>query len=271
MKKSFDYIDIQKFESHQFSPEKDAITVEEPLEIRLGIPAGNSVISTSVAVTMRTPGADEKLAVGFLFTEGVLKNKTEIKSIEYLLARDELAKGNLLQINLSEDVEIDLKKLKRNFYTTSSCGVCGKASIESVINNTSFHIENDIKIDSKVLTGLPEKLFEHQRDFQQTGGIHAAGLFDKNGNLESIEEDVGRHNAVDKLIGDAFLKKQLPLSGKILLVSGRLGFELVQKSAMAGIGFIAAVGAPTSLAIDLARQSNITVVGFLKKSRFNVY
>ena len=271
MKESSKYINIQKFESDSFSAKNDAVTVEEPLEIRLGIPSGKSRISSSVAVTMRTPSADEKLAVGFLFTEGILKNKEDVDGVEILETRDELAKGNLIQINLKEGVAVDLKKLKRNFYTTSSCGVCGKASIESVMQVTPFQIKDVFKVESKILTQLPSKLLQHQNSFQQTGGIHAAALFDIEGNFESIEEDVGRHNALDKLIGDAFFKGHLPLSGKILLVSGRLGFELVQKAAMAGIAFIAAVGAPTSLAIDLAEENGITVVGFLKEDGFNVY
>ena len=271
MKKGTQQLKISKWTSDGLSPKEDLLVVEEPLEIRLGIPSSGTRISTSVAVTMRTPGADEKLALGFLFTEGILKNKEEFVSSEILPAREEMAKGNLLQINIKEGVKVDLKKLQRNFYTTSSCGVCGKASIEAVMKVSPFSIKNDLKINGKLLTQLPKILEKQQSVFQQTGGIHAAALFDVNGNLESIEEDVGRHNALDKLIGQAFLKNQLPISNKILLVSGRLGFELVQKAAMAGISFIAAVGAPTSLAIELAEGVGITVIGFLKEDRFNVY
>jgi len=271
MKKGTQQLKISKWTSNGLSPKEDLLVVEEPLEIRLGIPSNRNRISTPVAVTMRTPGADEKLALGFLFTEGILKNREEFVSSEILPAREEMAKGNLLQINLNEGVKVDLKKLQRNFYTTSSCGVCGKASIEAVMKVSSFSIKNRLKINGERLIQLPKILEKQQSVFQQTGGIHAAALFDINGNLESIEEDVGRHNALDKLIGQAFLENQLPLSNKILLVSGRLGFELVQKAAMAGISFIAAVGAPTSLAIQLAEEVGMTVVGFLKEDRFNVY
>ena len=271
MKKGTQQFEISNWTSDGFTSKEDQLVVEEPLEIRLGISSSETRISTPVAVTMRTPGADEKLALGFLFTEGILKNKEEVISTEVLAAREEMAKGNLLQINLKEGVRVDMKKMQRNFYTTSSCGICGKASIEAVMKISSFLIKNDLKINGEILTQLPKILEKQQSVFQATGGIHAAALFDVNGNLESIEEDVGRHNALDKLIGHAFLNNELPLSNKILLVSGRLGFELVQKAAMAGISFIAAVGAPTSLAVELAQESGMTIVGFLKEDRFNVY
>lgn len=254
----------------------DRVVTEEPLEIRLGIPSGENFIATSVAVTMRTPGADKFLAAGFLFSEGILKSVEQVEKIEFPTTREAQAKGNLIQFNLKKGVDIDFKKVQRNFYTTSSCGVCGKASIEAVMSLADFEkadFEKKItkKLSANLLLSLPEKLFQKQSMFQETGGIHAAALFDFEGDLLEIQEDVGRHNALDKLVGTAFLKNELPLSDKILLVSGRLGFELVQKAAAAEISIIAAVGAPTSLAIDLASAAGITVVGFLKNKKFNVY
>lgn len=255
---------------------EDRVVTEEPLEIRLGISSNKNFIATSVAVTMRTPGADKFLGAGFLFSEGILKSMAQIEKIEFPTTREARAKGNLIQFNLKKGVEIDFKKVQRNFYTTSSCGVCGKASIEAVMGLANFEkvaLSKKIveKISTELILSLPKKLFQKQSMFQETGGIHAAALFDFGGNLVEIQEDVGRHNALDKLIGAAFLKNELPLSKKILLVSGRLGFELVQKAAAAGIPIIAAVGAPTSLAIDLAKAVGITVVGFLKHEKFNVY
>lgn len=271
---------------HQDFSEKieDCVVTEEPLEIRLGIPSRKNYISSSVAVTMRTPGADKFLAAGFLFSEQLLTSLDQIENIKYPTTREPKSKGNLIQINLKKGVSVDLKSVQRNFYATSSCGVCGKASIKAVMNSVDF-IENEStgisnrketnheskKVNPDILMSLPEKLFQRQNMFQKTGGIHAAALFDFDGNIHDLQEDVGRHNALDKLIGNAFFQQQLPLSGKILLVSGRLGFELVQKAASAGIELIAAVGAPTSLAIDLAKAAKITVVGFLKKEKFNVY
>lgn len=276
---------IRKWQANSLESTEDWLVVEEPLEIRLGLFSGEQRVNISVAVTMRTPGADELLAAGFLFSERIINSPEQIETIHFPKTKEVLAQGNLIQFDLKKGVKVDLQKLKRNFYTTSSCGVCGKASIEAVQQMADFGSMKLPQSDSlfpergKVIAKLPKLLLEQQSLFQQTGGIHAAALFDQEANLLDLQEDVGRHNALDKLIGNAFLKNNFPLSrsefraqsGNILLVSGRIGFELVQKAAMAGISFIAAVGAPTSLAVGLAEQVGMTVVGFLKEDRFNVY
>ncbi len=268
---------IRKWQANSLESTEDWLVVEEPLEIRLGLFSGEQRVHTSVAVTMRTPGADDLLAAGFLFSERIINSPEQIETIHFPKTKEALAQGNLIQFDLKKGVTVDLQKLKRNFYTTSSCGVCGKASIEAVQQMADFENTNLSQNDSlfpekgKIIAQLPKLLLEQQSLFQQTGGIHAAALFDQEANLLDLQEDVGRHNALDKLIGNAFLKNNFPLSGNILLVSGRIGFELVQKAAMAGISFIAAVGAPTSLAVGLAEQVGMTVVGFLKEDRFNIY
>ncbi len=245
----------------------DLLAVEEPLEIRMNYGSGKNRISRSIAVTMRTPGNDFELAAGFLLTEGIIKSFQDILFIRYCEDGD-----NVVKVDIKEDAETDTRTMERNFYTTSSCGVCGKTSIDAVKYYTGGRIiEGLVKVDPSLLSSLPEKLRTEQNVFEFTGGLHAAALFDKEGNLILVREDVGRHNATDKLIGAAAASGLLPLHQYILLLSGRAGFELIQKAAMAGVGIVAAVGAPTGLAVNMAEEAGITLVGFLRDKRFNIY
>ncbi len=250
--------------------ETDALAVEEPLEIRLGFTANNRQTHRAVSITMRTPGSDFELAAGFLLTEGILQSKNQISDIKHCGKFPN--NQNTVRIDLSPDVPVDFKKLERNFYTTSSCGVCGKSSLEALFTGAK-KIEKSAfpKISDETIHALPAKLRRAQTVFDKTGGLHAAALFDTNGNLIDVCEDVGRHNAVDKLIGAQFLDDALPLDDKILFLSGRAGFELVQKAVMAQIPIICAVGAPSSLAVDAAKNFNVTLLGFVRNNRFNVY
>lgn len=242
---------------------EDLVAIEEPLEI--SIKKESEISATKVSITMRTPGNDSHLALGFLFTEGILDDFNDVVSVSEFVE-------NEILITVKDTTEIDIAQLDRNFYTTSSCGVCGKASIDSIRTVSSFDIDNfDLRVEKEVLYKLPSSLLEQQTTFNQTGGIHAAALFSTAGELISYQEDVGRHNALDKLIGEAFQNGNLPIQDKILLLSGRGSFELMQKAGMAGVPLVACVGAPSSLAIDLAEEQAITLVGFLKKDRFNLY
>lgn len=256
----------------------DLLAVEEPLEIRLAFPDGRH---NALSITMRTPGHDTELAAGFLFAEGIVRDPKDIKRIAHcgpkLHGRNgggeaSLAQpSNTIRVDLVDGSEIDLKKLERHFYTTSSCGVCGKSSIEA-LKTTAQKIEpGHLRVSADLINSLPEKLRNSQNAFELTGGLHASAIFDLNGNLELVREDVGRHNALDKVIGRAFLDRHLPLHDKILLVSGRASFELVQKALMAQIPVMAAVGAPSSLAVEMAREYGMTLIGFVRDGRFNIY
>lgn len=251
----------------------DWLAIEEPLEIRLTFGPLAKRRTESLAITMRTPRDDFELVKGFLFSEGVISSLSDINHIQFkanLLA--EAASENVVQVDLSTSLNVDWEQFGRHFYTSSSCGVCGKASIEMVSKTTCYYINpTSPKIRREVLYILPEKLRNKQSVFDQTGGLHAAALFDKSGELLMLREDVGRHNALDKLIGAAMEYFDFPLKDKTLLLSGRISFELVQKAAMAGIPIIAAVGAPSSLAVDLAEEHSISLIGFLKEDRFNIY
>ena len=261
------HIDIQKIIDGQVSDTSDRVAVEEPLEIQLEYSTSTGRMQKNIAVTMRTPGNDAELAAGFLFTEGVIKNKASIKEIKQA-SKDE----NMVLVTLSENMLPVLANAARNFYSTSSCGVCGKASIEAIRAVSQFAGNgDDIKIESSTLYSLQEKVKQQQQVFEETGGIHASALFTTSGNFITLREDVGRHNALDKIIGAALMNDQLPLNNCILFLSGRASFELVQKAAMAGIRFITAVGAPSSLAVEMAQEQNITLTGFLKNNRFNIY
>lgn len=231
--------------------ERDELAVEEPLEIR--------VDGSPIAVTMRTPGHDEELAAGFLLSEGV----------PVLNARptEDLA-ANVVEVEV--DGDFDLVRVQRNFYTSSSCGVCGKGALEAVAVETD-PVTSDLTVSAELVASLPERLREAQPTFAATGGLHATGLFDERGGLISVREDVGRHNAMDKVIGHAFAEGLLPLARNVLCVSGRLSFELVQKAAVAGCPILVAVGAPSSLAVDLARDRGLTLCGFVRDGRVNVY
>lgn len=264
---------IQRISADNRFDTHDLIVVEEPLEIILEYgPAGNR-IEQAVSVTMRTPGHDLELALGFLFTEGILPENAVLPTPETAGNGSAGSQSqNKIRVGLAPGIIPDLKKLQRHFYTSSSCGVCGKISIESLYAVRPAHYRhNSLAINADILYDLPLLLREGQNLFDITGGLHAAGLFDRNGHLLAVREDVGRHNALDKLIGHALLHCDLPLDQHILLLSGRACFELIQKAAMAGFSIVAAVGPPSSLAVQLAKETGITLVGFLKAQRFNVY
>ncbi|MBX7056149.1 MAG: formate dehydrogenase accessory sulfurtransferase FdhD [Pyrinomonadaceae bacterium] len=255
----------------------DRLAVEEPLEIRIGLPDGTH---KAVSITMRTPGDDGELAAGFLFSEGIITSPDQIKQIRHCglkigankgtLDRASALNSNTIRLDLNDGIDLDLKRLERNFYTTSSCGVCGKASIEALATGVK-RIESELTIDDDVVHSLPQKLREAQSVFETTGGLHASALFNADGTLDIVREDVGRHNALDKVIGTKFMTNETPLSDKMLLVSGRASFELVQKALMAGIPVLAAVGAPSSLAVELANEFGMTLIGFVRDERFNIY
>lgn len=248
------------------APRPDMLVVEEPLEIRLG--------GRPLSVTMRTPGDDFDLVAGFLTTEGVVAGAGELATMRYCAGATAEGRNtyNVIDVTLADGAPAPAATLERNFYTTSSCGVCGKASIEAVRTVSRWPVAGDpVRVSPDVLAGLPDTLRAAQQVFDKTGGLHAAGLFSPTGELRCIREDVGRHNAVDKVVGWAARAGALPLRGQVLLVSGRASFELVQKALMAGIPALAAVSAPSTLAVDLAEQAGLTLVGFLRGETMNVY
>lgn len=272
-KPSVSSVNITRIHANQPEQTLDLLAVEEPMEIRLGFGPAHMREQKSVSVTMRTPGNDFELALGFLFTEGIIQNPQDIYKIQYcteLNTKENLE--NIVRVELKPDLEIDLSNLQRNFYTTSSCGVCGKESIEAIKTNCQVqHMDVSVRINPQTITQLPDKLLAQQSVFEHTGGIHACALFDTNGNLLLLREDVGRHNALDKLIGAALNSPAIQPNKTVLLLSGRASFELLQKAAMAGIPIVCAVGAPSSLAVETAQSFNITLVGFLRNQRFNIY
>ena len=262
-----EYINIQKISGAEITEVNDQVAVEEPLEIQLAYNTATGRLHKNIAVTMRTPGNDEELAAGFLFTEGIIKNKEAIQEIKQL-SFDE----NRTLVTLHENIQPDLANVSRNFYSTSSCGICGKASIEAIRTISYYrHEEGAMLINASVLYHLQDNLKKQQVVFENTGGLHASVLFSLEGNFIMLREDVGRHNALDKIIGAALVGGELPLSNCILFLSGRASFELVQKAIMAGLKIIAAVGAPSSLAVALAKEAGITLTGFLRSNRFNIY
>ena len=246
---------------------EDALAVEEPLEIRVG--------GRSLAVTMRTPGHDVELAAGFLVSEGVITRGEQVRAARYCAGKTEqgLNTYNVLNVDLAPGVAPPAPSLERSFYTTSSCGLCGKASIDAVRTQSAYSIGDDaVRIDPEVLATFPEQLRAGQAVFEKTGGLHAAALFDgETGRMLVLREDVGRHNAVDKVIGWALTENRLPLRGSALMVSGRASFELTQKAIMAGIPVLSAVSAPSSLAAELAEEAGMTLVGFLRGSSMVIY
>ena len=255
---------IRRIEGAAARPTVDTLAAEEPLEIRVG--------GEAVSVTMRTPGSDFELAAGFCLTEGMIDDPADIAHVRYCAGTDPetgLQTYNVVDIALRSGGTVPVD-LRRNVYTTSSCGICGTASIDAVRRDWP-DIDDDVTVASAVLSGLPDAMRSAQRVFDRTGGLHAAGRFSADGGLLDLREDVGRHNAVDKLIGTAALAGYLPLTGQVLLVSGRVAFEIVQKALRARIPVIAAVSAPTSLAVELAEQSGMTLVGFVRDDRMNVY
>ena len=250
----------------------DIVAGEEPMEIRLSIPQEDGVFTRSVSVTMRTPGDDFELAAGFLFTEGIVSRREDIQAIAYTPEGKRDQEQNVVTVSLRPGLKLDPEKLLRNFYTTSSCGVCGKASLDAVrVVIPGTLRKGRPPISPAIVTALPDRLREAQSLFARTGGIHAAGLFTPDGKLVALREDVGRHNAVDKLVGEQFLRGSGPLGDFALQVSGRGGFEIVQKALVAGIPIVSSVGAPSSLAVDLAKEFDMTLLGFVREGRFNVY
>ncbi len=262
-----EHINVKKIASGEIVETTDQVAVEEPLEIQLAYSSTNGYMKKNIAVTMRTPGNDEELAIGFLFTEGIIKNRKDVQQVQCFAADK-----NRVLVKLEENVKPVLNNAVRNFYATSSCGLCGKTSIDAIDVAAVYPSEkDDMFIPAALLYTLPGIAREQQRVFDDTGGLHASALFSLDGNLLLIREDVGRHNALDKIIGAAFLNGELPLHQRILLLSGRAGFELVQKAFVAGIKIIVAVGAPSSLAVELAKESGITLIGFLRNEKFNIY
>jgi FdhD protein len=263
----------------------DHLAIEEPLEIQLSYGPSNSRETRSISVTMRTPGNDFDLAVGFLMTEGVIRDANDIEQITYaghlfgepvqspetIEALKLSSKQNIVRVELAADVAVSLGSLQRNFYTTSSCGICGKASLLALRTVCPPRAANNFRFDAQLLYSLPGRLRAAQEVFDRTGGLHGAGLFDSTGNLLALREDVGRHNAVDKVIGSEFLADRTPLRDRLLLLSGRASFELLQKALMSGVPMVAAVGAPSSLAVQVAKEFDITLVGFLREDHFNIY
>ncbi len=243
---------------------QDEIAVEQPTQICIRMPSSHSSDYTTIAITMRTPGNDAELAAGYLFTEGILQNKNQIANIT--------TGENQVIIDIFENIDIDISSLDRRGYANSSCGVCGKTSIDSIYQVSRYAATpGNPLISHSIFNKLSDTVRQAQCDFDKTGGVHASALFDLDGGLITLHEDVGRHNALDKVIGERFLAGMIPLSESVLFLSGRISFELVQKASMAGIPIICAVGAPSTAAVELAKSSNITLVGFLRDTRYNIY
>lgn len=264
---------ILKVDQQAARPQEDWIALEEPLEIRLVYSAEGQRQQKSLAITMRTPGHDEELAAGFLLSEGLVRNRSEILGIAPCgPTSGESRLRNVLKVELAPHVVFDLERLERHFYATSSCGVCGKSSIEAVSVAHCRTIPVGFEpLSPEIIHQLPDRLRAAQAIFDRTGGLHAAAWFDRSGELRALREDVGRHNALDKLIGASWLADGVPLSAGVVFLSGRISFELVQKALVAGVPILAAVGAPSSLAVDLARRFHMTLLGFVRAGRFNVY
>ena len=251
----------------------DSLVVEEPMEIRIAHGPAHERTQRSVSVTMRTPGQDFELAIGFLFTEGLIQSAQDVSSVDFCgppaPGRDQ---SNIVKVELNPRVEVDAVRLQRNFFSTSSCGICGKASLEALnFDGVPIPTPSHPAVTPGVIEALPDQLRATQQLFEHTGGLHAAGLFDAQGQLVEAREDVGRHNALDKLVGARLIKNALPARDQLLVVSGRSSFEIMQKTLMAGIPIVVAVGAPSSLAVDLAERFNMTLIGFARGHRFNIY
>ena len=261
--RSVDLTQVSEWNDGELRRKDDYLAAEEPLEIRVG--------NEPLSVTMRTPGHDRELAAGFLFTEGFVQSLEQIVKLETREAQDGANRGNVIQAELVPDAAPDFVKMKRHFFAASSCGICGKASIDSIRSRLLRAPNPDFRLDAEILVRMPDALRSSQDVFQRTGGLHAAALFDPSGKLLVLREDIGRHNAVDKGIGWALLAGLVPLSDSVLLVSGRGGFEIVQKAIVAGVPVVASVSAPSSLAVQLARELRLTLIGFLRGRRFVIY
>lgn len=251
--------------------EKDLVAVEEPLQINIQFYRGDLWQEKTLSITMRTPGHDFELVTGFLLAEGIIQSGKDLQLIRYCKKVKETEKGNVIIVKLSPGVRLDFSLLERHFYTHSSCGICGKGAIEAIKCDDIGLVSGFPKVKADILKQLNQKLMEEQTVFKYTGGIHASALFNTAGELLFLREDVGRHNAFDKVVGAAFEKNMLPLSNAIVMLSGRISFELVQKAIRARIPIIAAVGAPSSLAVSLASEKGLTLIGFLRNDRFNIY
>ena len=250
----------------------DQVTIEEPLEFSIAFGPQSSREIKNIAITMRTPGNDFELVLGFLYSEGIIKNKTDVQSIKRMdNLEDPSNVENTVLVELDETLNVDPQKI-RNFYINSSCGICGSQVVDDIGSLQQYHsLRSNFLVDESVLRTLPDRLQQKQDAFSHTGGLHASALFDQNGSILSLYEDVGRHNALDKLIGSELQKNNLPLLECGLILSGRTSFELIHKAALAGIPIVVSIGAPSSLAIDAAWEYEITLVGFLQADRFNIY
>jgi len=266
-------IDISRVSGDQRESRPDNVAVEEPLEIQLSSPSAEGAAAKSVSITMRTPGHDAELAVGFLYTEGIIQSGEQIASVGHRGAPDaESGLRNIIRVELEPGVEVDLDRLQRHFYTTSSCGVCGKASLEALrVTGQESLADKASTFQHDVIVSLPDKLAAEQQVFAKTGGLHAAAAFNQDGEILFLREDVGRHNAADKVIGALLAEGRLPANDLGLMLSGRASFELMQKALVAGIPLLAAVSAPSSLAVQLAKEFDMTLIGFLRKGKFNIY
>jgi len=264
---------VIKFKKDKFENVDDFISIEEPLEISLKYKNQNSWETSSLSITMRTPGHDEDLVRGFLFNEQIIQNLKDIENIESFGEKvGQYNIQNKILVTLNNSKNVNISKIKKDFLTNSSCGVCGKSSLDALeILKKDKTPKSNPKLSKEVLINSPSVLRKNQSEFAKTGGIHASGLFSSNGDLISLREDVGRHNALDKLIGDSLINNNLKPNEQFITCSGRLNFELVQKVLMTNIGFMIGVGAPTSLAIDLANRFDMTLVGFVKEDSFNIY
>ena len=261
--RSVDLTQVSEWDDGELRRKDDYLAGEEPLEIRIG--------EHPLSVTMRTPGHDLELAAGFLFTEGLVQRREQILKLESASPVGAPNSGNVVQVELTPDAVPDFEKMRRHFFAASSCGICGKASIDSVRSRVLQPPNPDFRLAPEILLRLPDALRSSQDVFERTGGLHAAALFSARGTLLALREDIGRHNAVDKLIGWALREGRLPLAESVLLVSGRGGFEIIQKAIVAGLPVVASVSAPSSLAVQLARELRLTLIGFLRGRRFVIY
>ncbi|MCC6250974.1 MAG: formate dehydrogenase accessory sulfurtransferase FdhD [Bacteroidia bacterium] len=249
----------------------DLVAVEEPVELRLFYMDNNIPVEKPISITMRTPGNDFELAAGFILTEGIINNCSDIDYISYCIRTDKETENNIVKIVLKKEITVNINQAERNFFINGSCGICGKASINAIQQQSKFTSNHALKISHQQIKQYMRQMQSEQINFKYTGGIHACALFNQEGKMLLVREDIGRHNALDKLIGYYVLRNELPLQNNILLLSGRISFELVQKAVMAGISIVIGVGAPSSLAIDTAQQTGLTLIGFLKENSMNIY
>ncbi len=262
---------VRRLRAGAWSHDDDVLAAEEPLEIRLLWEEVGAIVRKPIAVTMRTPGDDFELAAGFLYGEGIIAGQQDLVDVSYCTDEDEEQRLNIVNVTLRPGLTFDASRLERNFYTTSSCGICGKAALDALEVQGCAVLPDGPAVLAEMICALPAKLREAQAVFDRTGGLHAAGLFTPDGTLVSLREDVGRHNAFDKLVGERVLADTTPLSDSIVMLSGRASFELLQKALVARIPIVAAVGAPSSLAVELAESFNITLCGFVKADGLNIY